>query len=609
MDFEYDSVRVLRGTTGEWAANDIVLPLGEVGFDITQNGIKIGDGQKKWSQLAFTADGTVVLPDYFLTWGYQDFASVTGQSLALSLDQNFVEGDFSLTDVSVQTGRPIVVLTSDANAYPYTSGFNIPILNRSLASKQVTATNTGKALALSGVPDATLNNIRVWYLYLCPKSQALKTKKLSPPERVWFSKLALAGMATTDDVVSLQTAISGKEPTIPTGTNDEYVAGDKQLKNFASDVLGSLLGGFNAIVSTLSTADKIVQTDDVITGFAKTQVQLDGKEPAIPTGTAGQFVRGDKTLGTLAAVATSGSFVDLTNKPTYSTVAFSGSYSDLLNKPTIPTVPTLATVATSGSYVDLSNKPAFATVAMSGSYQDLSDKPAAYSLPTASSTTLGGVKIGSWLSVTSDVVSVIVPDKGVTKTMLADNAVDISNLPAFTGQASDKKVLMSSGEWSKKNTNGWVDGGELLLRTSGGAGTFTPAGLLIQYRTVFGVTTVRYRIAALTSNASFPAGSYIYTLPAGLEFSSSYTPWTTAITPGTQLTATQVGEIMISGLPAFGSRSENTAGPFRVVVVPYSTTEFRLAMFNVNMSVDIQNTSNWSWTIAPSVHHLEFDIN
>ena len=84
-----------------------------------------------------------------------------------------------------------------------------------------------------------------------------------------------------------------------------------------------------------------------------------------------------------------------------STVATSGSYADLTNKPTIPTVPTkvsafendkgyltqhqsltayakktdLSTVATSGSYADLSNKPTLATVATSGSYNDLTGKP------------------------------------------------------------------------------------------------------------------------------------------------------------------------------------------------------------------------------------------
>lgn len=47
----------------------------------------------------------------------------------------------------------------------------------------------------------------------------------------------------------------------------------------------------------------------------------------------------------------------------------------------------LATVATSGSYDDLTNKPTI---------------PSAYTLPTATATTLGGVKVGSGLSVSTD---------------------------------------------------------------------------------------------------------------------------------------------------------------------------------------------------------------
>jgi hypothetical protein len=38
----------------------------------------------------------------------------------------------------------------------------------------------------------------------------------------------------------------------------------------------------------------------------------------------------------LATVATSGSYADLLNKPSFATVATSGSYADLTNKPTIP---------------------------------------------------------------------------------------------------------------------------------------------------------------------------------------------------------------------------------------------------------------------------------
>ena len=85
---------------------------------------------------------------------------------------------------------------------------------------------------------------------------------------------------------------------------------------------------------------------------------------------------------TLATVATSGSYNDLTDKPT-----FSGSYNDLTDKPTLfsgsyedlTNKPNLATVATSGNYEDLTNTPNLATVATSGSYEDLTDKPTLFS--------------------------------------------------------------------------------------------------------------------------------------------------------------------------------------------------------------------------------------
>lgn len=62
------------------------------------------------------------------------------------------------------------------------------------------------------------------------------------------------------------------------------------------------------------------------------------------------------------------------NKPTL----FSGSYTDLTSKPNLSvyaTTASLATVATSGLYSDLSGTPSLATVATSGSYADLTGKP------------------------------------------------------------------------------------------------------------------------------------------------------------------------------------------------------------------------------------------
>ena len=72
-------------------------------------------------------------------------------------------------------------------------------------------------------------------------------------------------------------------------------------------------------------------------------------------------IAGKANTSSLATVATSGSYADLSNKPTL----FSGVYSDLSGKPS------LATVATSGDYGDLTGKPTL----FSGSFADLTNKP------------------------------------------------------------------------------------------------------------------------------------------------------------------------------------------------------------------------------------------
>lgn len=101
----------------------------------------------------------------------------------------------------------------------------------------------------------------------------------------------------------------------------------------------------------------------------------------------------------------------------------------------------LSTVATSGSYEDLTNKPTI---------------PAAYELPVASATTLGGVKIGSGLDITNGVLSATgggVADaidwsKVQNKPNFADVATsgdynDLSNkptIPSVEGLASEAYV-------------------------------------------------------------------------------------------------------------------------------------------------------------------------
>lgn len=87
-------------------------------------------------------------------------------------------------------------------------------------------------------------------------------------------------------------------------------------------------------------------------------------------------------------------------------VAKTGSYNDLSNKPTIPDVSNLATKTELSAKANSSD---LSTVATTGSYNDLSNKPnipQAYTLPTASTTTLGGVKVdGKTITIKNGVIS------------------------------------------------------------------------------------------------------------------------------------------------------------------------------------------------------------
>lgn len=99
----------------------------------------------------------------------------------------------------------------------------------------------------------------------------------------------------------------------------------------------------------------------------------------------------------------------------------------------------------SGSYNDLSDKPTLSTVATSGSYDDLSNKPdiaAAYTLPTASATEKGGVKIGSNLSMVGDVLS-------STNTTYANATTATAGLMSTT----DKSKLDSVAAGAEVNVN------------------------------------------------------------------------------------------------------------------------------------------------------------
>ncbi|MEI6751622.1 MAG: hypothetical protein WCK78_00500 [Paludibacter sp.] len=193
-------------------------------------------------------------------------------------------------------------------------------------------------------------------------------------------------------------------------------------------------------------------------GFSGSYLDLTNK-PTLSTVAASGSYSDLISRPTFAAVATSGSYADLANKPTL----FSGVYADLTNKPTLSTVastgsysdlisrPTFAAVATSGSYVDLLNKPALfsgiyadltakpvlSTVATSGSYADLLNKPSLFSGVYADLTAKPVLFSGSYADLTNKPTYATVATTGSyadllnKPTLFSGSYVDLTNKPTF----------------------------------------------------------------------------------------------------------------------------------------------------------------------------------
>ncbi len=67
----------------------------------------------------------------------------------------------------------------------------------------------------------------------------------------------------------VDTELSGKESSITVGTNSQYWRGDKSWRNFASDVLDTVLTGISVL-----TSSAVVSTDSVLSSIGKLQAQI-----------------------------------------------------------------------------------------------------------------------------------------------------------------------------------------------------------------------------------------------------------------------------------------------------------------------------------------------
>ena len=193
-------------------------------------------------------------------------------------------------------------------------------------------------------------------------------------------------------------------------------------------------------------------------------------------------------LEALAAVARTGSYNDLTDKPNLAPVATSGNYNDLTNTPTIPTVPTnVSDFNNDAGYItsddipaqvnadwnategvaQILNKPDLAPVATSGNYNDLTDKPTIPTVPTNISAFVNDM--GYLTSIPDSFGGVSVEYDPVFSAWNRDY-YSLTNLPElFSGNYNDltNKPTLFSGNYNdltNKPTN--ADFGHGLVRTN-----------------------------------------------------------------------------------------------------------------------------------------------
>jgi hypothetical protein len=128
------------------------------------------------------------------------------------------------------------------------------------------------------------------------------------------------------------------------------------------------------------------------------------------------------------------------------TVAVSGSYNDLSNRPTIPSLVNSDWSANSGP-AQILNRPNLATVAVSGSYNDLSNRPTYLAPNTSINLTVGYTGTAHQNGTITDPVFAPSPALGEFQTMVNDGTSFVLNPPTLTAPADSAggAIMLTNG--------------------------------------------------------------------------------------------------------------------------------------------------------------------
>ena len=405
------------------------------------------------------------------------------------------------------------------------------------------------AIQLGTGQNALKNSFQVWTYPMLDKTTGL----------IPSARFADQTNATQGQVLSLDANLDA-EWTTPTTVNNATLTIQKNgttvntfTANASSDVTANI---------TVPTAVSELSNDSgYITGINSSDVTTAlGYTPVDPSN--------------LATVATSGSYNDLSNKPTIPAAQVNADWNansgveEILNKPT------LATVATSGAYSDLSGTPSLATVATSGSYTDLSNKP---TIPTVNDATLtiqkNGTNVATFTanSATATIANITVPT----------DTSDLTNSAGYiTGiTSSDVTTALGYTPYDSANPNGYTSN----VGTVTSVNNTNPDGTGNVSLTI---PTVNDATITITQNGS-SVGSFTLNQSSGDTIALTDTTYSV-------MTGASAGDAGVSGLvpaPAAGDQGKFLQGD-GTWANPTATTAWGNITGTLSNQTDLQNALN-----------------
>ncbi|UXE04785.1 minor tail protein [Arthrobacter phage Shambre1] len=261
-----------RGLAATWTSQNPVLASGELGVETDTLKVKIGDGVKTWTALS-----------YFLS------ADLAGKA-----DVGHTHTAAQISDATA-IGREIL---QDATAADVRATIGAGTSNLAIGTTATTAMRGDKTFAFSEITGVL-------------STSQIPSLAISDVFPVTSQTEMLALTAQRGDI-AIRSDI-GRSFILAT-ENPGTLADWKQL-SASGDVL-SVAGKTGTVILTKSDVGlaNVDNTSDLAKPISTaTQTALNAKEPTLPAGTAAQYFKGDKTLGTLDKAAVGLSAVDNTS--------------------------------------------------------------------------------------------------------------------------------------------------------------------------------------------------------------------------------------------------------------------------------------------------------